>query len=263
MSDQQGLRVLIVDDERPARRKVRRFVEEDPEVAAVFEAPDGRSALEVIREWEPDLVFLDVRMPGMSGLDLLEALAPERAPRCVLVTAHDEYAVQAFELAAVDYLLKPFDADRFGVAFQRAKEAARTRDAREDLERVRRLLAELTQAAPSAGPEARAPAERLAMDRDGRMVLVKVADVDRFEAEGNYVVAHAGSERYRMRCTVTELEGRLDARRFARVGRGAIVNLDRVAELAPAGHGDYDVKLKDGTWIRMSRRYRDRLDRFR
>lgn len=255
MDDGAALTVLIADDERPAREKVRRFVERDPEVRAVFEAADGPRALEIIREAEPDVVFLDIRMPGATGVEVLETLPRERAPHVVFVTAYDSYAVRAFDLSAVDYLLKPFDMERFEKAFSRAKAAVRSRERNGDLERLRRLVADWRTEEPRH-------LDRVAVVDGERTLLVTVRDVDRFEAEGNYVRVHVGRSAHRLRTTVSALERKLDPRAFARVGRGSIVNLDRVAELVPAGHGDYDIRLRDGQRVRLSRRYRDRLERF-
>jgi two-component system LytT family response regulator len=256
VAESAALSVLIADDERPARAKVRRFLERDADVGVIFEARDGAQALSVIRDQEPDVAFLDIQMPGLTGIDVAGALPADRMPHIVFVTAFHEFAVRAFELAAVDYLLKPFDAERFARALGRAKGAARVRSQEDDLQRVRRLLAEWR-------PEQRESLDRLAVEDGERTLLVSMADVDRLEAERNYVRLHSRGASYRVRATITELERRLDPQRFARVSRGTIVNLDRVAELLPAGHGDFEVRMRTGERLRLSRRYRDRLDRFR
>jgi two-component system LytT family response regulator len=245
----KGLTVLVADDERPARQKIRRLLSAHADVGAVFEAPDGVAALRLIREAHPELVFLDVEMPGMTGAEVMRAIAPGAAPHVVFVTAYDHYAVEAFDLAAVDYLLKPFDRERFDRALGRARESLAARERREDLERALRLLAERRQER----------ADRLLVEHDGRTFVVATADVERVEAERNYVRVYAPPAAYRMRETLQALEQRLDPRRFARIARGTIVNLDRVRELRPVGHGDSDVLLRSGATVRLSRRYRSRL----
>jgi len=253
MADPRAIRVLIADDERPARTKLRRFLEEAPGIDAIYEAWDGDTALLVLRDAEPDIAFLDIQMPGRSGLDVLASLPAERLPHVVFVTAYDEHAVRAFEIGAVDYLLKPFDRERFGRALHRAREAATGKGAAQDLHRLLTLLRE-------SGVETEAPAERLLVDDGDRRTLIPVARVDRLEAERNYVRIHAGGASHRVRGTLGEYESRLDPRRFARVGRGTIVNLDRVSHLEPAGHGDYLMILADGSRVRLSRRYASQVE---
>jgi two-component system, LytTR family, response regulator len=250
-----GLSVLIVDDEKPARAKVRRFVSGDPDVGPIFEAADGVRAVDVVRAESPDLVFLDVQMPGLDGFGVLDALDPPALPYVVFVTAFDEYAVRAFEVHAVDYVLKPFDADRLALALARAKEAVGRRRDGEDRRRLTQLLADVRRDQPER-------VERLLVEGADRAVLLPLARVDRMESERNYVVLHAGQERYRIRATLDRLETRVDPRRFVRVSRSTMVNVDRVAELRPWSHGDWVIVLSDGARVRLSRRYRDRLERF-
>lgn len=249
------LKVLIVDDERPARTKVRRFVSADPDVVQIFEAPDGVRAVDVIREESPDLVFLDVQMPGLDGFGVVEALGTDALPHLVFVTAFDDYAVRAFDVHAVDYVMKPFDAERLGRALARAKAAIASRKDGEDGAQVERLLADLRRARPEH-------LERLLVQGAQRTVLLPVSRVDRLESARNYVVVHAGRESFRVRTTLDRLEQRLDPRRFVRVSRSAMVNVERVAELKPWSHGDWIVVLADGAKLRLSRTHRDRLDRF-
>lgn len=250
------LRVLIVDDERPARAKLRRLVSAHGDVGAIFEAPDGLRALEVIRGEAPDVVFLDVQMPGLDGFGVVEAIAPDACPRIVFVTAFDEYAVRAFDANAVDYLLKPYDAERFERAFERARRHVRQEDAADERRRLERALAEQRRDAPAA------PLDRLLVEAGGRMVLLPLARVERLEADRNYVTVHAGAEEFRVRATLDRLEERLDPRAFVRVHRSAIVRVDQVAALEPWSHGDAVIVLRSGARLRLSRRYRDRLDRF-
>ncbi len=249
------LKVLIVDDERPARTKVRRFVATDPDVGQIFEAPDGVRAVDVIREESPDLVFLDVQMPGLDGFEVVEALAPDALPHVVFVTAFDDYAVRAFDVHAVDYVMKPFDAERLGRALERAKAAIASRRDGGEAARMERLLADLRRERPER-------LERLLVQGTERSVLLPVTRVDRLESARNYVVLHAGRESFRLRSTLDRLEQRLDPRRFVRVSRTAIVNVDRVAELKPWSHGDWVVVLSDGAKLRLTRSFRDRLERF-
>ena len=249
------LKVLIVDDERPARTKVRRFVSADPEVSQIFEAPDGVRAVDCVREESPDLMFLDVQMPGLDGFGVVEALAPDALPHVVFVTAFDEYAVRAFDVHAVDYVMKPFDAERLGRALQRAKTAIGQRRNGEAAAKVERLLSDLRRERPER-------LERLLVQGAECSVLLPLARVDRLESSRNYVVLYAGRETFRVRSTLDRLERRLDPRRFVRVSRTAIVNVDRVAELKPWSHGDWVVVLSDGAKVRLSRTFRDRLERF-
>ncbi|HSA55427.1 MAG TPA: LytTR family DNA-binding domain-containing protein [Gemmatimonadaceae bacterium] len=247
------LRVLIADDERPARQKLRRLLSHHADVGSVFEAATGTDALRLIAGERPDLVFLDIQMSGLTGIEVLRALPSDAAPHVIFVTAYDQYAVEAFDLAAVDYLLKPYDRERFERAWGRARDALRSRERREDLERALRLLS-----------QGRAETvERLLVEDGGRTVFVPVREIERLEAERNYVLIHAPPHRYRMRVKIGAIEQRLDPRRFARLGRGLLVNLDRIVEMVPAGHGDADVRLTSGVRVRLSRRYRHRLDALR
>lgn len=249
------LKVLIVDDERPARTKVRRFVSADPDVGQIFEASDGVRAVDVIREESPDLVFLDVQMPGLDGFEVVEALAPDALPHVVFVTAFDDYAVRAFDVHAVDYVMKPFDAGRLGRALERAKAAVASRRDGGEAARMERLLADLRRERPER-------LERLLVQGEERSVLLPLSRVDRLESARNYVVLYAGRESFRVRSTLDRLEQRLDPRRFVRVSRTAMVNVDRVAELKPWSHGDWVVVLSDGAKLRLTRTFRDRLERF-
>lgn len=250
-----ALKLLIVDDERPARQKLRRLVSADPAVGAVLEAADAPSAVELIRAESPDVVLLDVEMPGMDGFGVLEALAPEERPHVVFVTAYDQYAVRAFDAHAVDYVLKPFDAERLARALDRARAAAAGRHDREARRRLERALAEVRSERPER-------LERLLVESDGRARLLPLGEVERFESAKNYVVVHTAGERYRLRTTLERLEERLDPAEFVRVHRSTIVRVDCVAELQPWTHGDYVVLLHGGARVRLSRRYRDRLERF-
>jgi two-component system, LytTR family, response regulator len=252
-----SLRVLLVDDEPLVRVGLRGLLAEEPEVVVVGEARNGVEALELIGSLTPDLVFLDVQMPGLDGLGVLNALAPEERPPVVFVTAFDQYAVRAFDLHAVDYLLKPFDAERFHVALARAQERLAARDPGPARESLRALLAEL-RGGDAAGPD------RLAVREQGRIVLVPTAEIDWIEAADNYVRLYRGGQYHLLRESLGRLEERLDRRRFARIHRSAMVNLDRVRALEPGPGGEYDVILQDGRRLTLSRGYRDRFqERFR
>lgn len=251
--------VLVVEDERPARRKLVRLLRDAPGVARVFAAPSGRLALEVLEENAPDVIFLDVRMPGMDGFQLLESLGDGPVPHVVFVTAFDEHAVRAFEVQAVDYLLKPFDKVRFREALERAREAVgRRRKAEETRREVGELLTAFRQAVGRT-----APGRLLVESAPGRKVLLSLDRVSRIEASRNDALFHAEGRTYRLRTTLAELEETLDPERFLRINRSEIVNLDRVVELEPLDHGDFRVRLETGEVRRLSRRYRDRIDRFR
>jgi two-component system, LytTR family, response regulator len=255
MTAADRLRVLIVDDERPARQKIRRFLSGDTGIEAVFEASDGLAAVQIIRDESPDLVFLDVQMPGLDGFGVAEALGPDATPHIVFVTAFDQYAVRAFEVHAVDYLLKPFDEARFGKALARAKAAQASRTARSERTRLRELLDEMRAQSPTA-------ADRLLVEVGDRMVMLPVERIDRIEALRNYVRVYAGTEVFRLRATISRLEERLDSTKFVRINRSEIVNVERIAELRPWSHSDRIVVLTGGAKLRLSRRYRDRLDHF-
>jgi two-component system, LytTR family, response regulator len=255
MSDTTGLKVLIVDDERPARQKLRRMLSGDAEIMAIYEAADGVAAIETIRDEAPDIVFLDVQMPGVDGFGVVDALPPDALPHLVFVTAFDMYAVRAFDMHAVDYLLKPYDADRFARALTRAKENVASRRIGEERDRLRRLLDD----AESTRPQR---AERILVESGERVLLIAVDKIDRIESVRNYVRLKVGSDVYRVRGTLTRFERRLDPVKFVRISRSEIVNLDRIAELRPWSHGDYVVVMRDGSQTRLSRRYREGLDRF-
>jgi two-component system LytT family response regulator len=250
MSD-DTLRVLVVDDEPLARRKLRRLLLSEPGVSLVGEASSGTQALELLGAEAIDVVFLDVQMPGLNGFELLERLPAERTPALVFVTAYDEYAVRAFEVEAVDYLLKPFDRARLQTALGRAQHrlAGRTRGLQTELRSLLDLL----------GTPARY-VERFPVRKAGGIVLVAASDVDWIEAQGNYVALHVGSDTHLVRRTMTSLEQRLDPRRFARVHRTAIVNLEKVVALRPWETDEHVVVLKTGMRIAASRGFRDQLE---
>ncbi len=235
----EPLRVLIVDDEAPARAKVRRFLALDPRFQACGEAANGTEALEKVRDLRPDLVFLDIQMPGLTGLEVLEALEPP-LPQVVFATAYDQYALEAFERSAADYLLKPFDEGRFLKALDRAFALGRNHGP------VDSLRADL----------ARRPLERLVVRQDDRWVPLAVRAIRRLKAEGRQVRVFSAEGEHLVRRTLAELEGRLDPRRFVRVHRSDLVALEAVSHLEPWDHGDALLVLKDGSHVVLSRTYR-------
>lgn len=244
------LRVLLVDDEAPARRKLRAHLAAEQDVEVVGEAGTGPEAVEAIRRLKPDVVFLDVQMPGLGGFQVLEEVGLDEAPAVVFVTAFDEFAVDAFEVEAVDYLLKPFHADRFRKALARVRERlSRPGATRDALERVLKAVR----------PDDRRPLERLLVREGERMFFVPLREVARLTAEGNYVRVVTAKGSHLVRETLAGLEARLDPARFARVHRSEIVAVEAVAEIQPLFHGDHEVVLRNGDRVRMSRRYQDRL----
>jgi two-component system LytT family response regulator len=243
-----ALRVVIVDDERPARAKLRRYLTAEPDVEVVGEASGGVAAVEAIRASRPDLVFLDVQMPDLDGFGVVEALAGEPLPHIVFVTAHEGYALKAFEVHALDYVLKPIGPARFAKALARARAAARA--GATDLEdRVARLVAALD--------ERPRYTDRILAMADERGVLLDVDRIDWIEADRNYVVLHAGAELYRMRGTIEAAARRLDPKRFARVNRSAVVRLASIREVQPWFHGEYRIVLADGTELTWTRTHLD------
>ena len=253
------IRVLIVDDEPIARRGIAALVAEDAELELVGQAGDGRAAVSLIDQLEPDLVFLDVQMPELDGFDVVDAVGVDAIPAVVFVTAYDEYALRAFEVSAVDYLLKPFDRDRFQAALERAKKALRSRTTGDLQDRVDALLRLLENAgAPTEVARSR-PAERLVVKDAGRVMFLRPAEIDWIDAAGNYVRLHAGKETHLLRETMAGIEAKLDSATFLRVSRSAIVNLDRVKEIQPLFNGTFAFVLRDGVRVESSRRYRAKL----
>ena len=250
----ERIRALIVDDEPLARERIRNLVERDPEVVVAAECRDGQEAIAAIRERAPDLVFLDVQMPEKSGFDVIAEVDVAVLPVIVFVTAHDDYALRAFEVAALDYLLKPFDEDRFSKSLDRAKTQIRSRRPDEFQQRVLSMMEGLRTAPRGL--------ERLIVKTGGQLVFLKTEEVDWIQAEGNYVRLHVGRASHLVRETIQSLEASLDPARFMRIHRSTIVNLDRVREIQPLVHGEYRVVLTDGTKLSLSRGYRDRLARF-
>jgi two-component system LytT family response regulator len=232
------IRVLIVDDEPPGRRKVRRFLDRDPEIGEIREAGSGEEALAVLREYAPDLVFLDVQMPGLDGFAALAAAPEPRTFHVIFLTAHEHHALRAFEAEALDYLLKPVDPDRFERALERAKEQISLRRS------------------PARPSEPRRFLKRLVVQKNGREVFLPVERLDWASSDRNYVQLHAGAETYTIRGTLENLAEQLDPEQFVRINRSELVNLDRVKEMQPWFHGERRIVLKDGRELTWTRRFR-------
>lgn len=243
------IRVIIVDDEQLARNRIRRMLKTDPSLVVVGEFASGEEALPIIKAHPPDLLFLDVQMPGMDGFGLLSALGDEQLPVVVFVTAFDHYALKAFEAFALDYLLKPFDRKRFEKTVHRAKQVI-------EHQRLSRTSQNLAALLDSLKPQVTF-LERLAVRQGDGIRFIKVEAIDWIEAEGNYVKVHLGHESHLLREPLSHLETRLDPKRFVRIHRSTLVNIDRVVEIHPLFHGNCCLVLQDGTQLTMTRNYRE------
>ncbi len=248
MSPQQPLRVLVVDDEAPARRKILRLLRGEASLEIVGEADSGEAAVAAIKRHEPDLVFLDVQMPGLDGFAVIRALhtAKINLPRVIFITAHDRFALRAFEVHAFDYLLKPVSEARFRDALQRARVqqeqstdgfSARVQAMLEQLQREKSFV------------------ERMLVQEDSRSIFVTVKEIFWVEADRNYLLLHCGKKTHTLRSTLDALQDALDPKLFVRINRGTLVRLDAIRELLPWFHGEYKVVLHDNTELRWSRRY--------
>jgi two-component system LytT family response regulator len=246
------IRVLIADDERLARSGLRRQLGLVPELRIAGETADGASTVRAIRELRPDLVFLDVQMPGGDGFEVIRAVGPASMPAVVFVTAHDEHAIRAFEADAVDYLLKPVDPERLAAAVSRALRRVRAGPAAELVARLETLLSRVAGDAPPAP-------DRIAVEVEGRYRFLEPTEIDWVEARGNYVALHAGGRSHRLRATLDAMERRLGGR-FLRVGRSMLVNRDAIEAAEHFVKGSWVLFLRGGTRVRTSRHYRSRLD---
>jgi two-component system LytT family response regulator len=247
------IRTLIVDDEPPARDLIATLLRDEPDLEVVGQCSNGRDAVAAIRRLSPDLVFLDVQMPGMDGFGVLAELPADRLPLVIFVTAFDRHAIRAFEVHALDYLLKPFEYDRLRQAVRHARTKLTQGPGSASHTHLNSLLDELHNRGQSWN--------RLAIRDAGRVVFLQPDEIDWIEAEGNYVRLHVGKESYLLRETMGSTEARLASRKFLRVSRSTIVNLERVTEWQPLFHGDSVVILRDGTRLTVSRVYRETLDR--
>jgi len=265
------IRALIVDDEALSRRGLMLRLKDAVDIEVVGEAASGRQALEAIREQQPDLVFLDIEMPGLTGLDVVGQLPTESMPMIVFVTAFDRYAIQAFEARAVDYLLKPVDEARLADALDHVREQLRQRQSAGQRDRLVQLLADLRGSQDWPGGDVEALARELAPDGRSRVLpirhggdIVRVVenDIEWIDAAGDYMCVHAAGETYILRGTMKSLEDQLDPRLFQRVHRSTIVNLERVTRLRPHINGEFFLVLDGGHEIKLSRTYRDKVEHF-
>lgn len=240
-----ALRIIFADDEPLARSRMRRMLQEQPDIEIVAECSTGKQTVETVLSEKPDLLFLDIEMSGMDGFKVVDELAGN-LPYIVFVTAYNQYAIRAFEVCALDYLLKPFNSERLGKTLDRARELIKDSD--QFSERLIRLLEELRGKSQYM--------ERLVIKDERRIWFINVNKIDWFEADGKYVQVHTGKNAHLVRESLTSLEGRLDPKMFARVHRSTIVNINSISELQPWFHGDYRILLKDGTELILSRTYR-------
>ena len=239
----EKIRALIIDDEPYARDRVRQLLETHPRIEIIGECGDGLTALAMIKERAPDLLFLDIRIPELDGFEVLERTEPGRMPVVIFFTAYDQYAIRAFEACALDYLLKPCDEERFVKAVQRAE-----------------AQLSLTSKEPQAVPWVKKDLDRIVVKSGGRVYFLTAKEIDWIEAQGNYVRIHLGRVSYLLRESLNQLELELDPHGFVRIHRSTLVNVERIKELQPMFHGQYTVILRDGTEITMSRRYRHKLE---
>jgi len=251
MAEPKRLRAIIVDDEPPGRQKIREMLKGEPDVEVLAECTNGSEAVGAIRSKSPDLVFLDIQMPGLDGFGVLEALGDNHHPAVIFVMAYDRYALQAFEVHALDYLLKPFDEDRFQLALQRARTQIEQEKQGDSRQRLLSLLEGMR--------AARKHANRLVVKSGGRMFFLKTDDIDWIEAAGNYVRLHVGTDTHLLRETMGAIQKKLDPNQFMRIHRSTFVNLEKIKELQPWFHGEHVVILRDGTQLTMSRGYRSNI----
>ena len=262
MTADRSLTALIVDDEELARRGIRSRLERAGDITVAQECANGREAVEAIRELSPDLVFLDVQMPGLDGFDVIDAIGTERMPTVIFVTAYDQHALRAFDVHALDYLLKPLDEERFHQALDRARERMSERDASAFGDRLAALLAEVDPERETPESAESGGTDRFVVKSSGRVTFVDADDIHWIEAAGDYVRLHTAEKTHLLRETMSGMDDRLDADRFLRIHRSTIVNTERIDELRPYGNSEYIVVLEDGTERKLSRTYRDDLSDF-
>jgi two-component system LytT family response regulator len=260
MSDARMLRVLIVDDEPLGCRRIANLLRNRPDVEVVGVAEDGDAAIAAIRADRPDLVFLDIQMPRKTGLEVVQEIGAEGMPVTVFVTAYDEFALRAFDLAAVDYLVKPFDNERFEEAFRRARRLVEWKDTARAHAQLRSVLDTVFGTGPARIPAAPRYLDRIAVPMRGKMRVVPVAEVDYITASGSYAELHVGSARHLVREPLQALEEQLDPDRFLRIHRSVIVRVDRIEALLRAEGGHYEVQLRGGVRLKVSRDRRRELE---
>jgi two-component system LytT family response regulator len=253
MAASPRIRTLIVDDESLARERIRNFLLRDPQIEVIGECANGPDAVVAIQQSAPDLLMLDIQMPQMDGFSVLEAVSDTILPHVIFVTAYDQYALRAFEFHALDYLLKPFDWDRFEQTLQRAKDQVFKDRSSQFNQGIQALLEQLK--------ERPRYLDRLVIKSTGRVFLLKTDEIDWIEAEGNYARLHVGKESYLLRETISTLDSQLDPKAFLRIHRSTIVSLNRIKELQSWFHGEFQVILRDGTQLLLSRTYREKLEK--
>lgn len=245
------IRTLVVDDEPLARERLTSLLFNEADIDIVGQCRDGEEAVASIMNLSPDLVFLDVQMPQMNGFEVIEAVGGERMPLVIFVTAHDQHALKAFQVKALDYLLKPFDRERFSDALQRARKQVEREETGDLGRRLLALVKDLRKDQPRS--------ERLVVKSGGRLFFLRADEIDWIEAAGNYVRLHVGNTSHLLRETMNALEGRLDPEKFFRIHRSRIVHMERIQELQPWLNGEYSVLLRTGTRLTLSRGYREKL----
>jgi two-component system LytT family response regulator len=245
------LKCLIADDEPLARERLARLLETEPDVEIVAQCRDGEEAVLAIQDRSPDIVFLDIEMPQMNGFDVIEAVGYDRMPLVIFVTAYDQHAIRAFQVRALDYLLKPFDRERFREALSRARTQITRAETGELGRKLLGMMKELRRDHPRS--------DRLLVKSGGRLIFLRADEIDWIEAAGNYVRIHVGNAAHLLRETMSAIEQRLDPEQFARIHRCRIVNMEQVQELQPWFNGEYVVVLKNGTRLALSRGYREKM----
>jgi two-component system, LytTR family, response regulator len=250
----EPIRVLVADDELPARQRLVDLLHRDDQIASISEAADGESAVAMIQKENPHLLFLDVQMPELDGLGVIDAIGAAQMPLTVFVTAYDQHAIRAFEANALDYLLKPFSDERFEATMTRARARLDERSMREFGQRVMKMVS-----AVPANPERRL--DRLVVKAGGTTRFIRVIDIDWIEAAGVYVTLHVGGKELLYRAALNDLAEKLDPRRFVRVHRSALINIESVLQLEPISHGEFEAVLKNGSRTRVSRTYRSQLEK--
>ena len=245
------IKVLVADDEPLARERLTGLLSQEPDIEVVSQARDGEEAITAIHDDSPDLVFLDVQMPQMNGFDVIEAVGTDKMPLVIFVTAYDQHALKAFQVRALDYLLKPFDRERFKDALARARKQLEREENGDLGRRLLALVKDLRRDQPKS--------DRLVVKSGGRLFFLRTDEIDWVEAAGNYVRLHVGPGSHLLRETMNAIEGRLDPEKFFRIHRSRIVNMERIQELQPWLNGEYAVLLRTGTRLTLSRGYRETL----
>jgi two-component system LytT family response regulator len=246
-----SIKALIVDDETLARKFIRRMLKDDRDVEIVGECSNGKEAIAAIKKQTPDIVFLDVQMPEMDGFAVLESIGIERLPEIIFTTAYEQYAIRAFELHALDYLLKPFDQSRFQDAMKHAKGRFHSRDQKNERLQISALVDSIQKKRPHL--------ERLVIKAGGRITFLSIDQINWIEADDKYVHLHADNVHPMVRQTISAMETQLDPKKFRRIHRSAIVNVERIKELQPLFSGEHSILLHDGTKLTLSRNYKDKL----